>query len=157
MSLSPQQKAFADFYIESGNATKSAKKAGYSERSAYSQGQRLLKHAEVSAYIAEKLDEIGKNRAANIEEVVMFYTNVMRGKVKDQFDLDPALMARLRAADSLMKRFMAIESVNRFKPFGGDEYKTALDLALEEECMRLAAEMEKKKLENQDENDKEQL
>ena len=149
MSLSPQQKAFADFYIESGNATKSAKKAGYSERSAYSQGQRLLKHAEVSAYIAEKLNEIGNDRAANIEEVIMFYTNVMRGKVKDQFDLDPSLMARLRAADSLMKRFTAI------KPPARDEYKTALDIAFEEECMRLAAEMEKKKLENQDGNDKE--
>lgn len=152
MSLSPQQKAFADFYIESGNATKSAKKAGYSERSAYSQGQRLLKHAEVSAYIAEKLNEIGNDRAANIEEVIMFYTNVMRGKVKDQFDLDSSLMARLRAADSLMKRFTAINP-----PFERDKHMTALDIALEEECMRLAAEMEKKKLENQDENDKEQL
>ena len=152
MSLSPQQKAFADFYIESGNATKSAKKAGYSERSAYSQGQRLLKHAEVSAYIAEKLNEIGNDRAANIEEVIMFYTNVMRGKVKDQFDLDSSLMARLRAADSLMKRFTAINP-----PFARDKQMTALDIALGEECMRLAAEMEKKKLENQDENDKEQL
>lgn len=149
MSLSPQQKAFADFYIESGNATKSAKKAGYSERSAYSQGQRLLKHAEVSAYIAEKLNEIGNDRAANIEEVIMFYTNVMRGKVKDQFDLTPSLMARLKAADSLMKRLTSAES---FKSFGGDVYMTDLDKSFQEEAMRIAAEME-----NQNKNNKEQL
>ena len=154
MSLSPQQKAFADFYIESGNATKSAKKAGYSERSAYSQGQRLLKHAEVSAYIAEKLNEIGNDRAANIEEVIMFYTNVMRGKVKDRVGLAPDMMARLRAADSLMKRLTAIEPA---KPLMGERYWDPLSIALEEEGMRLAAEMEKRKMENQDENDKEQL
>ena len=156
MSLSPQQKAFADFYIESGNATKSAKKAGYSERSAYSQGQRLLKHAEVSAYIAEKLDEIGNDRAANIEEVIMFYTNVMRGKVKDRVGLSPDMMARLRAADSLMKRFMAIESVNRFKPFGGDMYMTELDKSLQEFWKEEAERMEaQRSITN--ENDKEQL
>lgn len=142
MSLSPQQKAFADFYIESGNATKSAKKAGYSERSAYSQGQRLLKHAEVSAYIAEKLNEIGNDRAANIEEVIMFYTNIMRGKVKDRVGLAPDMMARLRAADSLMKRFMTIESVNRFKPFGGDVYMTELDKSLQEFWKEEAERME---------------
>lgn len=150
MSLSPKQKAFADFYIESGNATKSAKKAGYSERSAYSQGQRLLKHAEVSSYIADRLGEIGRDRAANIEEVMMFFTNVMRGKVKDQFDLDPSLMARLRAADSLMKRLTVTEAANKEK-----EALEGLDKSLNEFLIQVAAEIESQ--ENQDENDKEQL
>lgn len=150
MSLSPQQKAFADFYIESGNATKSAKKAGYSERSAYSQGQRLLKHAEVSSYIADRLGEIGRDRVANIEEVMMFFTNVMRGKVKDQFDLDPSLMARLRAADSLMKRLSVTEAANKEK-----EALEGLDKSLNEFLIQVAAEIESQ--ENQDENDKEQL
>ena len=148
MSLSSQQKAFADFYIESGNATKSAKKAGYSERSAYSQGQRLLKHAEVSSYIADRLGEIGRDRAANIEEVMMFFTNVMRGKVKDQFDLDPSLMARLRAADSLMKRLSVTEAANKEK-----EALEGLDKSLNEFLIQVAAEIESQ--ENQDENDKE--
>ena len=151
MSLSPKQKAFADFYIESGNATKSAKKAGYSERSAYSQGQRLLKHAEVSAYMAEKLDEIGKDRAANIEEVVMFYTNVMRGKVKDQFNLEASLMARLKAADSLMKRLSATEiSIKEPLIF------TDLDKSLYEFWKEEAERMESKRS-TTNENEEEQL
>lgn len=151
MSLSPQQKAFADFYIESGNATKSAKKAGYSERSAYSQGQRLLKHAEVSSYIAEKLDEISNERAANIEEVVMFYTNVMRGKVKDQFNLEASLMARLKAADSLMKRLSATEiSIKEPLIF------TDLDKSLYEFWKEEAERMESKRS-TTNENEEEQL
>lgn len=57
MALNPQQQLFADFYLVFLNATEAAKKAGYSEKTAYSQGQRLLKHVEVRAYIDGKLDE----------------------------------------------------------------------------------------------------
>lgn len=47
---------FVAEYNLSHNATKAAQKAGYSERSAYSQGQRLLKNAEIIAAI-EKAQE----------------------------------------------------------------------------------------------------
>lgn len=52
--ITPKQKKFADFYIECGNATEAAKRAGYSEKTAYSIGQRLLKNVETSAYIAKR-------------------------------------------------------------------------------------------------------
>lgn len=50
--LNDKQRRFAAEYIVDLNATQAAKRAGYSERTAYSQGQRLLKHAEVSALIS---------------------------------------------------------------------------------------------------------
>lgn len=98
------QKAFADYYLETSNATESAKKAGYSEKTAYSQGQRLLKNVEVKAYIEERLDEIKSDRIATIDEVMSFYTKVMRGEEKDQFGLDASLTDRLRAGQELVKR-----------------------------------------------------
>ena len=54
-------KIFADTWLRTWNETKSAIAAGYSERSAYSQGNRLMRNAEVAAYIHEHLmkeDEI---------------------------------------------------------------------------------------------------
>ncbi len=51
--LNVKQKRFAREYILDLNATQAAIRAGYSKRSAYSQGQRLLKHAEVGALIQE--------------------------------------------------------------------------------------------------------
>lgn len=40
MDLTPKQKAFADEYIKNGgNASDAARKAGYSEKTAYSMGQ----------------------------------------------------------------------------------------------------------------------
>ena len=103
--LTDQQKAFADFYLETGNATEAAKLAGYSEKTAYSQGGRLLKHVEVSAYIQERMAQQDASRVASADEVLRFYSSVMRGQEKDAFGLDPSLADRLKAADSLMKRY----------------------------------------------------
>lgn len=98
------QQAFADYYLETSNATESAKKAGYSEKTAYSQGQRLLKNVEVKAYIDERLNQIKSDRIATIDEVMSFYTSVMRGEEKDQFGLDASLTDRLKAGQELIKR-----------------------------------------------------
>lgn len=42
--LTPKQQAFADYYIETGNATQSALKAGYSENTARVIGQDPLQN-----------------------------------------------------------------------------------------------------------------
>ena len=46
---------------------------------------------------------------ADSNEILKFYTAVMRGEVKDQFGLDSSLTDRLKAADSLAKRLAAAE------------------------------------------------
>ena len=45
--LTQKQKLFVEAYLATSNATESAKKAGYSEKTAYSQGQQLLKKLEI--------------------------------------------------------------------------------------------------------------
>lgn len=53
--MTPKKQLFVDEYLANGlNATEAAKKAGYSAKTAYSQGQRLLKDVEVAALIAAK-------------------------------------------------------------------------------------------------------
>ena len=51
--LTPRQHRFAEAYAACGNATEAAKRAGYSEKTAYAQGSRLLKHADVAALITQ--------------------------------------------------------------------------------------------------------
>lgn len=46
MALNAKQKQFYKEYVVDANATQSAIRAGYSKKTAYSQGQRLLKHVE---------------------------------------------------------------------------------------------------------------
>lgn len=107
MALTLLQQKFVDFYIELGNATKAAKKAGYSEKTAYSIGNENLKKPEIKAYIAERLAQIEKESIASIDEVMKFYTKVMRGQEKDQFGLDASLSDRMKAGGEIIKRLSA--------------------------------------------------
>jgi phage terminase small subunit len=56
--MNAQQRAFADEYLKDFNATQAALRAGYSEKTAYAQGHRLLKNAEISQHIEARLSDI---------------------------------------------------------------------------------------------------
>ena len=60
--LTPKQKAFADYYIETGNATESAKRAGYKHPNV--QGAQNLEKLSISAYIAERTKPTEEKRIA---------------------------------------------------------------------------------------------
>ena len=113
MSLNERQKAFADYYIQKGNATEAARMAGYSEKTACAIASENLRKPEIAVYIKERLDEQSKKRVADANEVVEFYTAVMRGEVKDQFGLDASLSDRLKASDALMKRYAVTDNGNK--------------------------------------------
>lgn len=105
MELTPKQKAFADYYLETGNATEAAKLAGYSEKTARQIGTENLAKPYISEYIAERQKKLEDKRIADISEVLQFFTSVMRGEIKDQFDFNPSLSDRLSAGKELMKRY----------------------------------------------------
>lgn len=52
--LNDKQKRFVDEYLVDLNATAAAKRAGYSEKTARSQGQRLLTHVDIQAAIQKR-------------------------------------------------------------------------------------------------------
>lgn len=107
--MNARQKAFADYYIECGNASESARKAGYNAKRTDEAGRQLLRNTEVAQYIKERMDALDKERIASADEVMQFYSDVIRGKIKDQFGLDASLNDRIKAADSLMKRYNIAE------------------------------------------------
>lgn len=63
MPLNDKQRAFCEQYLVDHNATKAAVRAGYSQRSAYSIGNRLLKKDEIN----QLLSELRKERSEQIE------------------------------------------------------------------------------------------
>lgn len=58
MTLNSRQQVFVEQYLQTWNASEAARRAGYSERTAGSQGQRLLKHVEISAAIQDLLADM---------------------------------------------------------------------------------------------------
>ena len=124
MKLTVKQKAFADYYIELGNATESYIKAGYkaSERKvAEVEGCKLLKNPKIDNYIKKRMEQIESNRIAKAEEVLAFLSASLRGEVLEEVvstksdgsgGIEPIILKkqlsakdRIKAAELLGKRY----------------------------------------------------
>lgn len=81
--LTLKQKAFCDYYIESGNATEAAIRAGYSKGTAKVIGSENLTKPYLKSYIDERLKQIEDKRIAKPEEVLKHLTAAMRGEIQE--------------------------------------------------------------------------
>lgn len=123
IKLKPKELIFAEEWLKTTNATQSAIKAGYSERTAYSAGSRLLKKVDVKQYIDERLAEMKENSIADTDEVMQFLSSTMRGDIPDQFGLDPALNDRLKAAELIGKRYKLFTDKQEISGADGEAIK----------------------------------
>ena len=142
--LNIKQKMFADEYLVCLNATESAIKAGYSEKTAYSIGQRLLKKVEVKNYIDEHLKKLESEKIADTKEIMESLTRILRGQEQEEtiviegqgdgiskarkIKKEVSPRDRLKAAELLGKRYGLftdkIEQTTEVKPIvikGGNE------------------------------------
>lgn len=85
--LTPKQKAFADYYIELGNATEAAIRAKYKRSSARQIGSENLDKPQIKAYIAEIMAQKDAERIASQDEILEFLTSVVRGVTTEQVPL----------------------------------------------------------------------
>lgn len=118
--MTEKQRLFCLEYAKTLNATAAAKAAGYSERTAYSQGNRLLKNVEVRKALSEIMGEIEEKLIADVSEIRQFWTQVMQ-------DTDADLKHRLRASELLAK------SLGAFEPQETQENKMSLTDWLKQE------------------------
>lgn len=94
--MNDKQAMFVQEYATCLNATVSAKRAGYSERTAYAQGARLLRNAEVSAAISAVMSERADELSATRAQRKAFWTYVMLNE-------DAAMKDRLKASELLAR------------------------------------------------------
>lgn len=121
MKLTEKQKRFCDYFIETGNITEAATKAGYSKKTAYAIGQENLKKPMLKTYIDEKLEEMQGKRIASATEVMELLTQALRGEIKEEvvvvegsgdgyseaktIDKQIGAKDRIKAAELLGKRY----------------------------------------------------
>ncbi|MEK4913413.1 terminase small subunit [Bacillus sp. FSL E2-8887] len=117
--LNERQKRFADYYIETGNASEAYRRAGYkaeNPRTVEVNSSKLMRNAKVSAYIDSRMSDVDSKRVADGNEVLEFLSSVMRGEVSGKVlrgvgqgeqviaDIAPTLGEKINAAVQLGKR-----------------------------------------------------
>ena len=121
MKLTEKQRRFVDYYVETGNASEAARRAGYSEKTAGWIGQENLQKPTIKAAIDARLKELEDKRIAKADEVMQFLTSTLRGEVKEErvvvegtgegrsdariITVQVSARDRLEAAKSLLKRY----------------------------------------------------
>lgn len=94
--MNDRQRHFAEEYAKNPNATAAAIAAGYSSRTARSQGNRLLTKAYIQAYLQQLREEAHCERIATADEVREYWSSVLR-------DREQKTEHRIKAGELLMK------------------------------------------------------
>ena len=119
--MNKRQERFVLEWLRDMNATKAAIRAGYSERTAYSIGQRLLKNVEIQTATKEFHEQRQRESIATVLDVEEFLSETMRGEHKEEVVTSVgegkgvfhneivrkqvSMKDRIRAAELLGKRF----------------------------------------------------
>lgn len=118
--LTIKQQAFADYYIELGNATEAYLRAYPNvkkETTARANASRLLTKANVSSYISERMEELKSERIADQQEILETLTRVLRGEERGTAlvgmgmgeqrveQVKPTVAEKIKAAELLGKRY----------------------------------------------------
>lgn len=83
--LPTKRQLFVNYYIQlNGNATQAAIKAGYSPKTAYSIGERLLRNIKVQAALASRTAQLENEQTATTQEVLEYLASVMRGEAVEE-------------------------------------------------------------------------
>ena len=135
--MNNRQRVFISEYLKDFNATRSAKAAGYSLKTAYSYGQQLLKNLEVQEAIKAKIDEL----SMSAEEVRLRLADIARGDIADFIDNSGGeLRLSLTAIDdegkpithpkSKLIRKIIQRTTRHVSPRGGETETTAVEIEL---------------------------
>jgi phage terminase small subunit len=97
VKLTEKQQRFADYYIQTANATESYHRAYGGKRStADANGTKLLGNTRVKQYIEERNKQLENDRIVSMEEVKRFWSDTIR-------DEDINFKHRLKASEYIAK------------------------------------------------------
>lgn len=84
--MTPRQEAFVREYLVDLNATQAAIRAGYSARTAASQGERLLRNVEIQAAITDALAQRAERTKIDADWVLTRLAEEVNADVADLYD-----------------------------------------------------------------------
>ena len=111
--LTNKQKKFADEYVKTGNATDAAIKAGYSEKYAHTNANKLLQNTTIKARIDAQMQKLEDDKIMKADEALRLITAIARGEetttveTQEGYELTvyPTITEKQRASEAILKRY----------------------------------------------------
>lgn len=100
--LSVKEEKFISLFIVKGDIFQALRESGLTMSDIASKDYLIDE-------IRWRLEALRKETIADADEILQYFTRVMRGEVKDQFGLDAPLSERTAAAKELAKRVIDVE------------------------------------------------
>lgn len=122
--LTPKQEAFCQAYTTHWNATKAAKVAGYSEKSAGLQGHQLLKNPIVQARIAELGEHALREMGVTRERVLQEYARLAFYDMGDAHDEIGQLRPLKEMPEDVRRAVVKVKVFEQFSGSGDDRELT---------------------------------
>lgn len=139
--LTAKQQRFCDEYLIDLNATQAAIRAGYKEKYAHTNANKLLQNTRIAEYIGKRMSEKESELIASQDEVLKYLTAVLRGESQSTeivvegkgegfskarlMTKEPSEKDRLKAAELLGKRYGLytdkVQSEIVLPVFGGED------------------------------------
>lgn len=110
--MNNRQQLFCEEYLKDLNATKAAIRAGYSEKTAYSQGQRLLKNVEIKNRLQEIREKIQDENIATIKDIEEFLSLSLNGEMEEEVI---SVVAEIEGSSKVVKTKKQISLRDRIK------------------------------------------
>lgn len=129
--LSFREARFIDIYMACGDKAQAVEQAGFKVKNFVAKGTALLKKDYIADEIAYRSEIYASELVADRQEILEYLTAVMRGEVKDQFNLDAPLSERTAAARELKKVF--IDDVEKGKNVQAQQVVINIDMNRDDE------------------------
>ena len=127
--LSTKEAKFIDLHVSGATQTQAYKEAYGEEDSskASSEARKIIRKPHIIEEIRYRTEKAKNESIATMQEIMEYYTGVMRGDVKDAFGLEASLSERTKCAMELAKRMSILED----RAAGNEEKDNVVTLKLD--------------------------
>lgn len=152
MKLTPKQLKFANEYIKTGNATQSAIKAGYSEKTARSIGKENLTKPYIKDYVEEQTNKLSEGTIMDAQEAMELLSKIAIGKEKETVIISgPMGVEEHKKEADLKTRISAIKEILKRHPKSDELLNTQIrklkaEAAIAEAKLKLLTSVDDKQM-----------
>ena len=126
--LRQRKEEFVQHYLITRNATESARRCGYSEKSAYNQGHRLMSDDEVQELLTSELADSKERNLQDHDSIIEQLKDEALGKVHGHTS-----GSRVKALELLMKFYGMVDESQKLEVSMKDSWFESIDLEKKED------------------------